>query len=495
MALIFGAIGFLLGAALGAEISAPFIEIWDWSSLVWWWLCWLLGLALVAWMWRHQLLTCTVIFASLAICGFARASQVRANFAQIQISTGQEVTIEGRISDFPRLLGRTQRLTLKTTAFGRPIGILVETGREPIFERDSLIRVTGRLTRPRPSIDFDYPRYLEGQGIIGLLVRPDQIDPIGPPRPIWAWLNQLRSQITTSLEQALPEPAASLALGLTLGIPPTIDPDLTAALVRTNLTHLAAVSGQNLSLTVIVIFQLLRRLWLRAAIATTLLLLGIYLGLVGAEPSVTRAATMVTFLVCAPLVGRPVEPLRLLLATAAVMAATNPLIITRDVGFQLSFAAFAGILLLGPVLARALTKLPDWLAETVSTILAATLAVLPVQLIIFGSISFVGPLANFLVGFIVSFAMGASFVLAVFSLISVSLTQLLAPIIYFPLAYLEKVALGLSHWSLANREFVLQPMVSWGLVVAESIGFVALSRLLRRYPWLHPATMVDEEKL
>jgi competence protein ComEC len=273
------------------------------------------------------------------------------------------------------------------------------------------------------------------------------------------------------ITQILPEPAASLALGLTLGIPPTIDQQLAEAFTVTNLTHLAAVSGQNLTLTVMFVFGLIRLLWLRAAMVTSLAMLGIYVGLVGAEPSVTRAATLVGLLIIAPLVGRPIEPIRVLLVTAAAMAAVNPLVITRDVGFQLSFAAFAGILLLAPLLKRGFTRLPAWLAESLATVLAATLAVLPLQVAVFDNISFIGPLANFMVGIIVPVAMGLAFLVAGLSLISGPLTYVFALILYFPLVFISQVALIFASWPFASRTIGMNPYLTTVVIALELVGF------------------------
>ena len=491
--MLFGAIGFLLGSAIGSELPSQFVTEWNWRVLVWWWLTWLLAVLLLTWIWHHPLITDLVALSVFLVIGSSYAIHTRHQLARVTVPLGQPISLTGRIRNFPRLIGTKQRFVIETSQFGRAVGIQIETSREPAYERDTRLTLMGKLLEPPTNPDFDYRYYLEGQGIIALLVRPDSVVIQETARPLWQRLNKLRGQIATSLQQVLPEPAASLALGLTLGIPPTIDPSLTTALKVTNLTHLAAVSGQNLSLTVMIIFGLIRRVWLRLAIFLSLLLLGLYVGLVGGEPSVARAATLVTFFVGAPLVGRPVEPLRLLLATAVCMTLINPLIITRDVGFQLSFAAFAGIVLLAPLLTRHLTWLPAWLAEIVSTILAATLAVLPVQLVVFGTVSFVGPLANFLVGFVVSFAMITSFGLALLTLINTVLGRLAAPLVYFPLNFLAQVALRGAAWPLANESLTLPPWLSTVLITAESLGFLVLSRFLVRFPWLTIASRSTSE--
>ena len=65
-----------------------------------------------------------------------------------------------------------------------------------------------------------------------------------------------------------------------------------------------------------------------------------------------------------------------------------------DPGWQLSFAAVAGILLLGRRIERSLSVLPRLLAEGIALTLAATIATAPLLAHHFGSISLAGLLAN-----------------------------------------------------------------------------------------------------
>ena len=118
---------------------------------------------------------------------------------------------------------------------------------------------------------------------------------------------------------------------------------------RSGLAHLLAVSGQNI--------VLLSRCWRRALLAArsacrcargsscVLALIAVYVPVTGAGPSIQRAGVMGAAGVVAALAGRPRSRWYALLLAAAATLALNPRA-SGDVGWQLSFAAVTGILLL-----------------------------------------------------------------------------------------------------------------------------------------------------
>jgi competence protein ComEC len=110
-----------------------------------------------------------------------------------------------------------------------------------------------------------------------------------------------------------------------------------------------------------------------------------FAAVVGPQPSVLRAAIMATLVLGALLVERDASVLNSLALAALVILALRPGDL-RDPGFQLSFAATAGIVV---------APLPRGLiAGAIGVSLAAELAVLPITLVHFNQLSLIGPLAN-----------------------------------------------------------------------------------------------------
>jgi competence protein ComEC len=79
-----------------------------------------------------------------------------------------------------------------------------------------------------------------------------------------------------------------------------------------------------------------------------------------------------------------------------VVLAMNPFA-TFDIGFQLSFSAFAGMLTLVRPFERLLRRVPDALRADLAVSLAATVGTAPVSLLVFGRTSLIAPVANLLV--------------------------------------------------------------------------------------------------
>jgi len=117
---------------------------------------------------------------------------------------------------------------------------------------------------------------------------------------------------------------------------------------------------------------------------------------VGPSPPIVRAAVMICVVLTGRWLGRGRDQWQVLGLAAVVVLALNPFAVF-DVGFQLSFAAFVGMLgLLGP-LERGLRRLPDGIRSNVAVSIAASAGTAPISLAVFDQTSLVSPLANLLV--------------------------------------------------------------------------------------------------
>jgi competence protein ComEC len=158
--------------------------------------------------------------------------------------------------------------------------------------------------------------------------------------------DRVRDRAEQALERGMPEAEADLARGFVLGQDDRIDPRTVDEFKRSGLAHLLAVSGQNVLLLGLLAIPLLAALNvpLRARLVCILTLIAIYVPVTGAGPSIQRAGVMGAAGVAAVLAGRPRARWYALLLAACVTLAINPRA-SADVGWQLSFAAVAGILL------------------------------------------------------------------------------------------------------------------------------------------------------
>jgi len=214
---------------------------------------------------------------------------------------------------------------------------------------------------------------------------------------------QIQERAEMALGRGMPAREAELARGFVLGQDDRIDPDTVEDFRRAGLSHLLAVSGQNVALLALLAMPALAALGipLRTRLVWILGLIAVYVPLAGAGPSIQRAGVMGALSVLATLAGRRTSRLYALALAATVTLAIDP-DIGADVGWQLSFAAVLGILLLAPPLREAISARTGgrgWrgaLAEGAALTIAATLATAPLIAFHFGSVSTTTLLANLL---------------------------------------------------------------------------------------------------
>ncbi len=147
--------------------------------------------------------------------------------------------------------------------------------------------------------------------------------------------------------------------GVVMGDTAGIDEDWMEAFRRSGTAHMLSVSGLHVaSLAAIVIglaglLRVSRGIGFLLAAAAALLIIPF----VGASPPVVRSAAMIVIVLAGRWLGRRRDQWQVLALAALVVLALNPFAI-NDVGFQLSFAAFAGMLALVRPLERLLRRLP-----------------------------------------------------------------------------------------------------------------------------------------
>jgi competence protein ComEC len=214
---------------------------------------------------------------------------------------------------------------------------------------------------------------------------------------------EIRSRGDVALGRGTPPREAALARGFVLGEDEQIDATTTEDFRRAGLSHLLAVSGQNVALLVLLAMPVLAALGLplRTRLLWLLGLIVVYVPLAGAGPSIQRAGIMGALSVLATLAGRRASRFYALAFAALVLLVLEPGI-AGDVGWQLSFAAVLGILLLATPLRTAIAArigTRGWrraLAEGAAMTIAATLATAPLIAFHFEAISTMTLVANLL---------------------------------------------------------------------------------------------------
>lgn len=259
------------------------------------------------------------------------------------------------------------------------------------------LRLSGALARPRGGSGAFYREQLAREGIYVLLKDVEVVERVPETGGFWPAraLFAVRGWARARLEALLPEPQASLLVGVLLGSRTSIPAEVQEAFSRSGTTHILAISGWNINIVAAFLAAVGRPLPRRVSWIPVMGGIVLYTLLVGASAAVLRAALMGLLYVVAQQAGRPGHGLTALFASAWAMTLWRPGLLW-DIGFQLSFAATLGMLLFVPVWSAYLSRWPRFLAESLAATLASQLLTWPLIALYFRQFSLVVPLANLL---------------------------------------------------------------------------------------------------
>ena len=351
------------------------------------------------------------------------------------------LAVQGLVIDQPLDHGRVHSFRLKVDQVRRnsdaswreavgdvrvtaiPTLALAQVRDTPLFRYGDRLELRGRFEAPTPIGEFDYPAFLERQGISTVMAFPDVVlISEGGGLPVRRWLSSLRIALSGSLERVVSEPQAAFGQAILLGMRDGLPDSLTDDFRRTGASHLLAISGLHVGMVLLFTTSLSALVFGRRRGLYLMLPLGaiwLYAILSGASPSAMRASAMGTVYLGAIAVGRPGTLTPALALAAIVLTSIEPRIL-YSISFQLSFAAMLGIgvyaertsewvddrLGLRPESGGIGTAVARAVVGTIGITIAATLATAPLVGLYFGQLSLVGLPTTLLTLTAVPFALG-----------------------------------------------------------------------------------------
>ena len=295
------------------------------------------------------------------------------------------------------------------------------------------IRVHGRLGPLDPADDR-----------VATLTVSGTPEVLAPPGVVARGAERLRAGLRDAVDAA-PADARGLLPGLVIGDTSRTPPDLTEAMRATGMTHLTAVSGSNVAVVVGMVLGLSAVLGVPRRLRPLLagLALAGFVVLARPEPSVVRAAAMGAIGLLGLSGSRRSAGLPVLAGAVVVVLTADPWL-ARSYGFVLSTLATLGLLLftrpwgeaVGARLPRRLAPLGPALAVPV----AAQVTTAPVIVLLQGSVSLVGVVANLLAAPLVPPATVAGVAASLVSLVWGRGAELVAWVGVVPTSLIARVA-------------------------------------------------------
>jgi competence protein ComEC len=359
----------------------------------------------------------TVLLAALIALGggWLFDGWTRRDSPDLAQSAGARVELEGTVDGGPEPGLTTVRYPVRVTLVSDEGGlrrtdgrVLVTLGQYTEWLPGDTVRLKGKLEAPENfDPEFDYRAYLARHDIVGTMYFPKVEAIRAGDTSLTRTVARARLRLDGALQRALPEPEASLASGIAFGQDQNLPADLQESFRDAGLAHITAVSGSNVALVAafafLIFVPVLGRYW---AAAPATLTVAAYVALAGFEASVVRSGVMAGIYLGGLVLGRQQNGLAALALAGILMTAVDPGAAT-EAGFQLSFAATAGLIAFSPWLRWTLDSglarlglagaVPAMLVQAAALSLAATLATLPVACATFGRVSLAAPLTNLIV--------------------------------------------------------------------------------------------------
>ncbi|MFZ2545098.1 MAG: ComEC/Rec2 family competence protein [Candidatus Saccharimonadales bacterium] len=454
------------GIVTGTAII-PLINQTIFNSVAWL----LIAVAMAAFvMWRRLIILLPVIIIAGFLIGLWRGSVLETQLTVYENLTGHIVQITGRISDDPDS-GKQQEMLLRLSdvrinnhaVAGK---IWVSSARAGDIKRGDFVEINGVLQ--------------EGFGSFAAAIYRAKILSVERPEP-GDVARQARDWFGYNVQMAIKEPEASLGLGYLLGQKRALPDDLQQALVATGLTHVVVASGYNLTILV----RLARRLFVKvskylATLSSSTMIVA-FIAITGASPSMSRAGLVSGLSLAAWYYGRKFHPLVLLPFIASVTVLIDPTYAWNDLGWQLSFAAFGGVMILAPLLQAYFfgDKKPGIIRQILGETISASIVTLPILVIAFGQFSNVALLTNLLILPFVPLAMLLTFIAGIGAVI----VPLFASIFGLPAQWLLTYMVNVIHYfanlSWAQTVIEIQPWMVWAAYIVIIAVCIYLQRVTK----------------
>jgi competence protein ComEC len=350
----------------------------------------------------------------------------------------RDIAFQARIIETPiqrishtTFLAKTILVEGSQMAFG---DLLIITRLYPKYQKGDILLFDCSPKPPRAE-------YLASESSLsGVCIYPS-LEKVGYSNQPLSFFVRIKDAFQRTINRVLPEPQASFLSGLILGARDAMDPDLVEAFRRTGTSHILALSGYNVAIIFSVLLRIMPFIGIsrKRSFFPLVLSLLFFIFLVGPSPSLVRASIMSTLMLIASNIGRRSARGNILVGTAAFMLLIDPFSL-HDIGFQLSFAATAGILYGGPVFQRLFGKdIIPHLFELFFSSFFAFLFTLPLIIYHFHTISFSSLLVNLLILPVIPFAMASGFLTAVVFLVFPTLPSYFAFLASLPLEYITRI--------------------------------------------------------
>ena len=452
--------------ALGCTFFVVGVWLAQYAPLGLWWLIAAVILAIFG-GWVRQIFVLPCIAVAGAVFGMCYGSVVAGGFEVYRPLIGKQLQIEGMVkedlSTTAKGLAVLQLDHIKYEARDMPGAVWVSVIGHPKAKRGDIVVVSGKTTA--------------GFGTFAMTIFTAKVASVVHPSPGDIG-RVVRDWFADAIRKGIPEPEASLGIGYLTGQKSALPPDLATALQIAGLSHIVVASGYNLTILV----RLARRAFVKIskflAVFSSGIMIASFIAMTGLSPSMTRAGLVSSLSLLSWYYGRQFHPFVLLPFAAAITVLIQPTYAWGDLGWQLSFAAFAAVMIVGPLFQRYFfgEKEPGTVRQVLGETVAAHVVTIPIVVPAFGLLSNVAIPANILIVPLVPLAMLLTFIVGVTALTIPSIVEIIGLPASWLLHYMTFTAQYLAGVPWAQTS--IQP--EWWMLFLYIVGLVAVCIYMQR---------------
>ena len=321
----------------------------------------------------------------------------------------------------------------------------MSTSEKPILGQDVVL--SGVAALPEHATNpggFDAADYYKAKKIFMFLKDTSYVETGVKKSELLNTLHGIKERVTSVYDQTFEPKAASVLSAMVLGDKRGLDRDTRNMYQLNGIAHILAISGLHIAILGMTLFEWLRKRTgsYRISGCVAMIVVVFYGIMTGLSGSTSRAVIMMGLVMIGKAKGRSADLLTSAGIASICMAVWNPYVI-RDAGFQLSFAAVAGLAVIHPVYVQTFGK-KGRLRQAFGVSLSSSLATLPICVFYYYQFPLYGILLNLLVVPLVSCLLMSALVTAGCGIISIKAAELAGIPAHFILILYERLC-GLSE--------------------------------------------------
>lgn len=332
------------------------------------------------------------------------------------------------------------------------------------LEYGDKIKIAGEFYKPEDARNykgFSYKKYLQTEKIYGT-VNVEKLELKSQNNTIFVFevSNKIRNRLIQQIKTILPEETEGLLIGLILGDKNYISDEIRQNFQKSSLAHILAVSGAHVSYIILGISYIIsiNKVSKKSGYFFIICILIVFIFITNFSVSVIRACIMSIILIISKVIHRKSDIQNIIAISLLIILIFNPYSI-NSMSLQLSYLGTIGVIFLNPVIEKFLAtksvKLQN-INKIVSVPISAQIAILPIMIKNFNTISFTFLISNLIAMPLLGICIIGGYLITIFSFIFLELAKKIGILLNLVLNVLILVAKFCGSLKLSNV-YVIMP--------------------------------------